>query len=68
MDVENATQALQAQYCQELLEWSHEQQILTFVFEAFDEPWKVSSTRSMAGTTETLGHSSGHFFPTAVEF
>lgn len=43
MDVENATQALQAQYCKELLEWSHEQQILTFVFEAFDEPWKGSA-------------------------
>jgi len=23
-----------------LLNWTHEEQILTFVFEAFDEPWK----------------------------
>ena len=43
MDVENASQELQAQYCKELLAWSREQQILTFVFEAFDEPWKGSA-------------------------
>jgi exo-beta-1,3-glucanase (GH17 family) len=38
----NATAAFQARYCRELLEWSRAKQILTFVFEAFDEPWKGS--------------------------
>ena len=38
----NASQALQAEYCQQLVRWSHKHQILTFVFEAFDEPWKGS--------------------------
>lgn len=38
----NASQALQAGYYQQLMAWSREQQILTFLFEAFDEPWKGS--------------------------
>ena len=38
----NASQELQAEYCRQLIEWSHKDQILTFVFEAFDEPWKGS--------------------------
>ncbi len=38
----NASQEFQAIYYQQLLEWSHEAGILTFVFEAFDEPWKGS--------------------------
>lgn len=38
----NATQDLQAMYYQRLMNWVHEEQILTFVFEAFDEPWKGS--------------------------
>ncbi|MEM7565370.1 MAG: glycosyl hydrolase family 17 protein, partial [Pseudomonadota bacterium] len=38
----NASQELQAQYYQELMEWTQQQKILTFVFEAFDEPWKGS--------------------------
>ncbi len=39
----NASQALQAEYCQQLMRWSMDKQILTFVFEAFDEPWKGSA-------------------------
>jgi exo-beta-1,3-glucanase (GH17 family) len=39
----NASEALQSIYYQQLLEWTTEQGILTFVFEAFDEPWKGSS-------------------------
>ena len=39
----NASQELQASYCRELVKWSREEEILTFVFEAFDEPWKGSS-------------------------
>ncbi len=39
---DNASQALQAEYCRQLLRWSQDQQILTFLFEAFDEPWKGS--------------------------
>ena len=38
----NASQEFQAEYYGQLLDWSNEKQILTFVFEAFDEPWKGS--------------------------
>jgi exo-beta-1,3-glucanase (GH17 family) len=38
----NASDILQAEYYQQLLAWTNEEQILTFVFEAFDEPWKGS--------------------------
>lgn len=38
----NASQAFQAKYYQQLLEWCKESNILVFVFEAFDEPWKGS--------------------------
>lgn len=38
----NASQELQTIYYQRLLEWITEEEILTFVFEAFDEPWKGS--------------------------
>lgn len=32
----------QKSYCKELLEWADKEKIITFVFEAFDEPWKGS--------------------------
>ena len=38
----NATEELQARYYEGLLEWTTREKILTFVFEAFDEPWKGS--------------------------
>ena len=38
----NASQELQAIYHEQLMAWTREQRILTFVFEAFDEPWKGS--------------------------
>ena len=38
----NASQELQAIYYRELVNWTREAEILTFVFEAFDEPWKGS--------------------------
>ena len=38
----NASQELQADYVRQLTAWSEAHQILTFVFEAFDEPWKGS--------------------------
>ncbi|MCP4301256.1 MAG: glycosyl hydrolase [Gammaproteobacteria bacterium] len=38
----NATEELQASYYKQLLDWTTEERILTFVFEAFDEPWKGS--------------------------
>jgi len=38
----NASEELQAKYYAELLEWTTDEKILTFVFEAFDEPWKGS--------------------------
>jgi exo-beta-1,3-glucanase (GH17 family) len=38
----NASEELQAHYYEELLEWTTDERILTFVFEAFDEPWKGS--------------------------
>jgi len=39
---DNASQAFQAQYCRELVTWSRQERLLTFLFEAFDEPWKGS--------------------------
>jgi len=38
----NCSEELQAEYCRQLQEWADSQGILTFVFEAFDEPWKGS--------------------------
>lgn len=38
----NASPELQAMYYQQLSAWSIEHQIITFFFEAFDEPWKGS--------------------------
>lgn len=42
IDPRNASEAAQAQYCQQLVGWALEEKILTFIFEAFDEPWKGS--------------------------
>ncbi len=39
----NASQELQAIYYKSLVDWTREAGILTFVFEAFDEPWKGSA-------------------------
>jgi exo-beta-1,3-glucanase (GH17 family) len=38
----NASEELQASYYEQLLDWTTRDKILTFVFEAFDEPWKGS--------------------------
>jgi exo-beta-1,3-glucanase (GH17 family) len=38
----NTSQDLQDIYIRDLLQWSDSADILTFVFEAFDEPWKGS--------------------------
>lgn len=43
IEPENASHALQAEYYKQLVAWSADQKILTFVFEAFDEPWKGSA-------------------------
>ncbi|MCX5731192.1 MAG: glycosyl hydrolase family 17 protein [Deltaproteobacteria bacterium] len=40
---DNASPALQAVYLEQLTRWSREAGVLTFVFEAFDEPWKGSA-------------------------
>lgn len=42
MDPENASEALQAQYYEQLMAWTTREKILTFVFKAFDEPGKGS--------------------------
>lgn len=42
MHAEHAAQELQAIYLRDLLEWTDQEGILCFVFEAFDEPWKGS--------------------------
>jgi exo-beta-1,3-glucanase (GH17 family) len=39
----NASEELQDRYYRQLMEWTEQEKILTFVFEAFDEPWKGSS-------------------------
>jgi len=38
----NASEEFQALYYSQLVDWTNEKRILTFVFEAFDEPWKGS--------------------------
>ena len=43
IDPWNASQQFQAEYYSQLVDWSRKKNILTFVFEAFDEPWKGSS-------------------------
>lgn len=43
IDPNNASEALQAQYYAQLMAWADTAQVLTFVFEAFDEPWKGSA-------------------------
>ena len=43
IDPENASETLQASYYQQLMAWTTEEKILTFVFEAFDESWKGSA-------------------------
>lgn len=42
IDPHNASEELQASYYEQLLKWTSDEEILTFVFEAFDEPWKGS--------------------------
>ncbi len=42
IEPDNASEALQAAYYEQLLAWCEAEKILTFVFEAFDEPWKGS--------------------------
>ena len=42
IDPANASPELQAAYVEQLLAWSREHRVLTFVFEAFDESWKGS--------------------------
>jgi exo-beta-1,3-glucanase (GH17 family) len=42
IEPQNASEELQAQYYEELLGWTTDEKILTFVFEAFAEPWKGS--------------------------
>jgi exo-beta-1,3-glucanase (GH17 family) len=41
--VENVNNEVQKIYYKALSHWSKSETILTFVFEAFDEPWKGSS-------------------------
>jgi exo-beta-1,3-glucanase (GH17 family) len=43
IDPMNAAEDLQAVYYRDLMDWSRAEGILTFVFEAFDEPWKGSA-------------------------
>ncbi len=38
----NASEEFQAHYYSQLIDWTNNKKILTFVFEAFDEPWKGS--------------------------
>ncbi|WP_371374666.1 glycosyl hydrolase family 17 protein [Thalassotalea aquiviva] len=42
----NASEEIQAEYIRQLLRWTGSEEILTFVFEAFDEPWKGSDDAS----------------------
>lgn len=42
IEVHNVSEELQSIYYNDLVNWCHEDNILCFVFEAFDEPWKGS--------------------------
>ena len=42
IDPDNASVDLQTRYYRELSKWSDDNRVLTYVFEAFDEPWKGS--------------------------
>lgn len=42
IDPDNASEDLQRLYYEQLMSWTRADGILTFVFEAFDEPWKGS--------------------------
>jgi exo-beta-1,3-glucanase (GH17 family) len=39
---ENASEEFQSMYYHDLVTWSEKEGVMTFVFEAFDEPWKGS--------------------------
>lgn len=39
----NASEEFQATYYSQIMDWCNDNQILTFIFEAFDEPWKGSA-------------------------
>jgi len=42
IQVHNVSEEFQEVYYNDLINWNKEDNILTFVFEAFDEPWKGS--------------------------
>ena len=42
IEVHNASEELQCEYLKQLVDWAENEQVLTFVFEAFDEFWKGS--------------------------
>ncbi len=41
-----ASEAAQARYCREVVDWACQEGMLCFLFEAFDEPWKGSEDPS----------------------
>jgi exo-beta-1,3-glucanase (GH17 family) len=43
MNVTETNEVIQAQYLEEMLLWSEKEDVLMFIFEAFDEPWKGSN-------------------------
>ncbi|MDA3854283.1 MAG: hypothetical protein PF444_08600 [Bacteroidales bacterium] len=43
IEAESVNEEFQKQYIDELMEWIEQENILCYVFEAFDEPWKGSS-------------------------
>ena len=43
IDPQNVSEEFQKIYYNDLMEWNEKDEILTFVFEAFDEPWKGSN-------------------------
>ena len=43
IDPSQASPELQAHYVEELVRWASTEQVMTYIFEAFDEPWKGSA-------------------------
>ncbi|MFT5505523.1 MAG: exo-beta-1,3-glucanase (GH17 family) [Gammaproteobacteria bacterium] len=42
IETSNATPDFQKTYLEQLMNWSRRQEVMAFIFEAFDEPWKGS--------------------------
>ncbi|MBK8181081.1 MAG: hypothetical protein IPK67_19820 [Planctomycetes bacterium] len=52
---DRASEASQARYVADLLRWAEQANVTTFVFEAFDEPWKGDPSDPLGAEKHLLG-------------